>query len=59
MPQGSILSPVLFLFYVNNLSQCVLYSQVFLCADDAKLYKQISFRLDCILVQQDIDALVT
>ena len=58
MPQGSILGPILFLIYVNNLPQCILHSQIFLYADDAKLFKRINCRLDCILFQQDIDALV-
>ena len=58
VPQGSILSPILFLIYVNDLSQCVQHSQIFQYADDAKLFKRIICRLDCILFQQDIDALV-
>ena len=57
-PQGSIFDPILFLIYVNDLPQCILHSQIFLYADNAKLFKRINCRLDCILFQQDIDALV-
>ena len=58
VPQGSILGPILFLIYVNDLPRCILHSQIFLYADDAKLFKHINCRLDCILFQQGIDALL-
>ena len=51
VPKGSILGPILFLIYVNDLRQCVLHSQIFLFADDAKLFKRIYCRLDCLLFQ--------
>jgi hypothetical protein len=42
--------------YINDLPECVRHSQVFLYADDAKLLKSINSRLDCLLLQQDLDA---
>ena len=51
IPQRSILGPILFLIYVNDLPQCVQHYQIFLYTDDAKLFKRINFRLDCILFQ--------
>ena len=50
MPQGSILSPILFLL-------CVKHSSIFLYADDAKVLKPINCCLDCLLLQQDLDAI--
>ncbi len=54
--QGSVQGPLLFIIYINDLSDCVRYSDVYLYADDAKLLKCINCRLDCVLFQHDIDA---
>jgi hypothetical protein len=57
VPQGSVLSPLLFLLFLNDLPECIKHSSIYLYADDAKLLKPISCRLDCFLFQQDLDAL--
>ncbi len=58
VPQGSVLGPILFLIYINDLPDCVQHSDIFLYADDAKIMKCINSKLDCILFQQDIDSVV-
>ena len=56
VPQGSVLGPLLFVIYINDLSLCV-SSSLFKFADDAKLYRLISNPTDIQLLQKDIDSL--
>ena len=56
VPQGSILGPLLFLIYVNDLPRSI-SSQVFLFADDTKLIRSISTLADHVQLQTDLDNL--
>ena len=56
VPQGSVLGPLLFAIYVNDLPSIV-SSNLFMFADDLKLYRSITQPLDTTLLQHDINAL--
>ena len=54
IPQGSILGPLLFIIYINELPE-ICTSNLYLYADDAKLYKHILNPLDRTTIQEDLN----
>ena len=59
VPQGSILGPLLFLVYINDMSSYIQHSQILKFADDTKCFNHISSISDQNILQEDIDALFT
>lgn len=57
VPQGSILGPLLFLLYVNDISRCFAHSKFLMYADDLKVFKNIESEADCLMLQADLDRL--
>ena len=56
IPQGSVLGPILFVVYINDLPDD-LKGHVKMFADDTKVYSHIRNNDDCELLQNDLDSL--
>ena len=56
IPQGSVLGPILFVLYINDLPSNIL-SDVYMFADDTKIFNIIKSPEDQEILQNDLDTL--
>ena len=57
VPQGSILGPLLFIMYINDLPRELSNSKCLLFADDGKFFKIIKSLSDCLQLQNDLNSI--
>lgn len=58
VPLGSILGPMLFLLFINDMPNAVSSAKIAMFVDDSKCYKIIEQESDFVNLQQDLDALL-
>ena len=59
VPQGSLLGPILFLSFVDDLPNTVTTSRVTCYANDTKIFKSIDSITDCNALQSNLNDLVS
>ena len=57
VPQGTILGPLLFLTYINDMPEMAKSSETKLFADDSLLFRTINNQADSVLLQNDLTSL--
>lgn len=59
VPAGSTLGPLLFLIFIDDITEVVVKASVLLFADDIKIFMAIKSSCDTFLLQKDIDNLLS
>ena len=59
VPQGTVLGPILFLLFVNDMENCVQNCKISSFADDTRISRRISKWTDCNLLQEDLNRIIT
>ena len=57
VPQGSVLGPLLFILYIDDLHRSVIGSILKIFADDVTVYKVVTSVSDCHVLQEDLSCI--
>lgn len=58
VPQGTVLGPVLFLIFINDIENCIMHSIVRCFADDTRISIAVRSEQDVKLLQQDLENVI-
>lgn len=58
VPQGTVLGPILFLVFINDITRCICNSTLRCFADDTRMMKRITWACDVPVLQKDLDTVI-
>ena len=58
VPQGTVLGPILFLIFIDDIDHCIMHSIVRCFADDTRISIAVKSELDVLLLQSDLENVI-